>query len=270
MAKRLKYKKLSLFGSVLLACQLASPAYAETEEYPPSSVGEKIIFDPSKCTTPSDGMTYVAIGKTVLHHPSHKIYDVSNASSDNQETPNVAPVPSDPKGCPGNPMQKLGAGFILKGFPGLLEDNPDKTFAVRVSYDTDSKELYDYTFNNEKFFDLVCKNQFHTEDNSIPRLKGCIAAHPNSPTEINIVYQATDYLTPTGRKFIVACHSSEFRAAQGCKVTYKLSSNIRIGYGFRNEIPIAKIIEFDKALRRQIEAEEINNYPWATPSTNTK
>src|SRR5262249_34468469 len=146
-----------------------------------------------KCSEDPHGMTYIAIGKAVFRHPSNEIYDNSptHPAADNKEILNIAPHPSEPSGCPGNPVQKLNAYFLMS-FPGLLGD--EKQFLVsKLFADPESSDKYEYSFNNERQYDKLCQYPDHAIDDTVQGLTGCTVVHKNTPTESTTVYEATDY-----------------------------------------------------------------------------
>jgi len=245
----------------------ASAAHGKPDAYPEKTNWQRIIFKPAKCSQDPHGMTYIAIGKTVLAHPSYSTYGGQG------RTTNIAPKPSDPLGCPGNPVQ--GGAFLLELKDSSFSLNP--TFGTDVKLASDlGNDKYEASINGEPSFDkwkasVANGDSKVLEDDTIHGFTGF-----RSGMRCNdfASYQANDYFTPMGRNLTLSCSNlKDVWCKQNyvdCLVTYRFNDDIRIQYGFTvNDFPIAKVIEFDREARARLIAETVKNYPWVTTPTTS-
>lgn len=221
-------------------------------------------FDPKKCSEDPHGMTYFSIGKIVMRYPTKETFPTLTSAV--IPSTNIPPKPSDPEGCPGNPIQST-VTFKLQFNNLPVFENKDEIVSMHL-VNNDIYENKASLFNYEQDFDHCIKDQSHVSNDSIANLKSC---HMEKPGLVINMYQSEKYLTPTERKFTVYCNNvGHFFRNPGCEITYGLSDGIRIRYSFsQNALPASDFIALDKYLRKHIEAAEVKDYSWGNQS-NTK
>ena len=261
-------KKLAIVTIVcLLVVRLCgTPAYAQL--FPPQSGTAQ--FDPSKCSTDSGGKYYYfALGRHVFRQPidNPAVISVPNGPEYLASLPRP-PIPADPVGCPGHPLQVSHYGFshfvsTTNGQPSSASRNADH-FKVGLNNST-------FVGTQDELFQM-CQTKDH-RDTSVPGFIGCIISGCGiTPTcYYSRVYQTVDHLSPDAAKMTLLCEGGvDLRPFPiGCQGGYKLYADVAIYYGFDpRKIPLEASLEAETAFRRRLHAAEIADYQWS-PSTPT-
>lgn len=246
----------------------------------------KFNFDPTECRSDAAGKFYVALGATVLALSP----PVGGILIDDVGVVRRAPPdPKQPIGCPDNPMQVRSYESGVSVEPNS-ENDPHPEFSEGVSDFT----LYDVTPRNSpqehnsgkwsaeetirEFVDHICSEATKREDLSVG-LNVCLFQQASTQVHIEdwlAGYKARldTYQTPLGHVFAFSCGGNLYSVGFGhCHVAYAFSTSLSLSYNFnpyrgRIVLPIARIIVFDKALRRQIQDSIIEHYSWPNESGN--
>jgi hypothetical protein len=246
-------------------------------------------YDPATCKTDAQGKRYVALGRYVLATPYSKrdAYLLDPLRPGNIGL--VPPDPTEPQGCPGNPLQSWSYAFIYAphGIEADGSANPagDAPRADRLTlYRTIDRPIpgtEDPEWGGADVlvmsWNTICKLAAVRED--LPNgLTACrIKLHwPSDPAaearqeNWGATYRARPdvYTTPLGRPFIVQCGPLLFEnTISHCNAGYTIMPGLAVGYRFEpylgpHPIPIARIIDFDRGLRAAIERIVVKNYEW--------
>jgi hypothetical protein len=202
----------------------------------------------------------------------------------------VPPDPTDPQGCPGNPLQSWSYAFVYAPHgieaDGSASSGGDAPRADRLTlYRTSRDSLAPGPDDPEwawadallMSWNTFCEAAAVRED--LPSgLTACrIKLHwPTDPAAearqenwgASYRARADVYVTPLGRPFVVECGPLllEHPLSQ-CDVGYTIMPGLGIGYSFqpylgRHPIPIERIIDFDRGLRAAIERTVVKDYGW--------
>ena len=243
----------------------------------------KFEYDPAQCRSDAYGKFYVALGPTVLalNQPVAPILidDIGD----------LRRVPSDPKqpiGCPDNPMQvKSYEPLIPFALPGQNASPSQPEGVLELT-------LYDITpadpppnqtskeWSAEAIFrrsdELTCSHATKREE--LPA--GLIACRfQQAPTQVHIedwmatyIAHPDIYQTPLGHEFTFDCQGDLYSDGFGhCHVIYAISSSLGLSYNFEPYrghviLPIDKVIDYDRALRREVQSSIVEHYPWPSES----
>ncbi|MCG8433379.1 MAG: hypothetical protein MJA83_05050, partial [Gammaproteobacteria bacterium] len=71
-----------------------------------------LTYDPESCASDPKGKIFVALGRIVLSLPSEELTYIGDWPPEKLVTLPSAPNPSEPEGCPGNPVQGHDLAFL--------------------------------------------------------------------------------------------------------------------------------------------------------------
>lgn len=233
------------------------------------SSSPNVTYDPDTCKEDAGGMAYLAVGRDVFRIPATQNMKIRGMTKKEREKLPPRPDPSEPEGCPGNPVWGRGFSIAYKHTPKHPENYPeDVTFraeSISIAKRFDSKinhlqlsgeEMFVRTKNNFNECELLAVGlegcRIPTKDKSIPRV------------EWGVFYRAKPdvYSVPFDRPFIVSCYPYS-NGWQPCYVAYGYSEESKLLYKFWLEkIPVEEIIEFDKGLREKIESVHVKEFLW--------
>jgi hypothetical protein len=229
---------------------------------------EEVRFDSTKCSANADGMVYVALQKEVFRFPENELGMLGGWSEKEAADLPTPPSPTDPEGCPGNPIRARSASFLYlyeavkadkfdpqtpKWAPNSLEiiAVPPSYWGLQDSAENQFKEICAKW--NEK---AVLVNQMVScsrppDDRTVPRNRW------------TTLYQAPLglYPAPLDRLFTVHCWWPVTLSI--CDVRYKFIDSVNLEYEFREgSPPVERIIDFDTQLRNRLQVAIVPNYPW--------
>jgi hypothetical protein len=247
-------------------------------------------YDPAACKQDAEGKRYVALGHYVLATPYNKrdVYLLDPMRPGNIGL--VPPDPTEPQGCPGNPLQSWSYAFIYTpegiGVGGGARPAGDAPRADRLTlYRTlrnspaPSPDDPEWAWADALLmsWNTFCKAAAVREDFSNGLTACRIKLHwPTDPAvearqeNWGVSYRARPdvYATPLGRPFVVECGPMllEHPLSQ-CDVGYTIMPGLGVGYSFqpylgRHPIPIERIIDFDRGLRAAIKGTVVKDYGW--------
>ena len=258
-------------GAVLCAM----PAHAQVfplqngpvPENRPIRFDPSIQFDPATCSTDSGGMYYFAVGSHVFRQPME-----STAGLPYSEDPKYIaslpqpPIPTDPVGCPGHPLQQSGYGFS----PFVSTTDTQQSRVARGA-DRLRVGLNNVTqaYEQNHLFQL-CQTHDHP-DMTMPGFVGCIISGCGISVTCfySRVFQAIDHLSPNGAKMTLYCQGAlDFKPFPiHCGASYMLYPDVAVLFGFDpRDLPIETSLAAETELRRRLRAAEVANYQWS-PST---
>lgn len=247
----------------------------------PAAAEERHEYDPATCKSDAQGKLYIALGHYVLATPYSKksgVYMRDPLRPGNIGL--VAPDPTEPVGCPDNPLQSWSYEFIY-ALPaigaGTGSDNPqaDRLTLYRTS-DSPSPRPDDPEWAGADLllmeWNSSCKLAAVREE--LPSgLTACLirVKEPDTRKENwGGAYRAHAdvYTTPLGKPFIVECGPMLFEnAISHCTVAYTMMPGLGVGYWFQpylgpHHIAIDSVIEYNRGLRTAIEGMVIKDYAW--------
>jgi hypothetical protein len=221
-----------------------------------------IPYDPSKCSTDPHEMVYFAVGRRVYRQPMENIFYIQGYTQKMREDQHIPqpPKPSEPAGCPDHPIQALG--FYLKCFSAMPGDKDKILYANADRVPIEIINNPKHGLQNEGLLDLIC-NRYDLRDTSVPGFTGC-----KKPFQCDhgAVYEANDYALPFDQKMILDCVMPLQYCEDSpgiCEVSYKMYDDLNVWYKFKTkDVSIQQALDYDRELRRRIEAAEIKNYRW--------
>jgi hypothetical protein len=246
---------------------------------------ERHEYDPATCNSGAQGKLYIALGRYVLATP----YSKSGVYMQDPLRPGdiglVALDPTEPMGCPGNPLQSWSYEFIYAlqaigavasgAGAGSNNQQADRLTLYRALRNSPSPRPDDPEWPGADFmllrWDMACKAADVHEE--LPNGLTACRIRPKADTrEENwgTTYRARSdiYTTPLGKPFIVDCGPMLFQdAISHCDVAYTIMPGLGVGYRFQpylgaHHIPIDGVIEYDRGLRTVIEGMVIKDYAW--------
>lgn len=238
----------------------------------PTTLADEIKYDSSSCTPDAEGMVYVALGETVFRWPEEELSLVGAVPPSQMAALPKSPDPSQPEGCPGNPIRGANFSFLYR-YDALLaakrgQQNPtpypvgapESLRLIAASPDSWGTQP-----SNERMFLHVC-DEWEIKEVLPNGLIAC-SAPPDDKTKPRntwaTFYQALPdvYGVPFDRPFVVKC--LYIVTVMQCNVIYKLYRTVNITYQFwRGRLPISQIIEFDRGLRKRLESHRVPNFIW--------
>ena len=249
----------------------------------PVAAAERHEYDPAACKSDAQGKFYVALGRYVLATPyaNRGVYMRDPLRPGNIGL--VAPDPTEPQGCPDNPLQSWSYEFIYAlpgsdagGGAGGSGGSPqaDRLTLYRTS-DSPSPPPDEPEWSGADFMLLdwktSCKDPAVREE--LPDgLNACLIKPEPETRKENWggVYRAPAdvYTTPLGKPFIVGCGPLLFEnMISHCSVAYTMMPGLGVGYRFQpylgpHHISINGVIDYDRGLRTAIEGLVIKDYAW--------
>lgn len=231
-----------------------------------------VTYNPSECKRDAEGMVYFAAWRHVFRVPYEEPLSIRGMGAEERAKLPKRPDPSEPEGCPDNPI--WGGSFSL---PFRYEDASKSAGDTEFSMKTKRLMIvasYPENFGlqplNESSFERI-KRLYSTCDEVVEGLVGCRMPSEDKKFMGNMELSAyqTDpevYGTPFGGKLTVACnepYASEFHG-RDCDVDYKYYQDLNVSYEFyRRDLPIKRLLDYDRALRDYIEKIQVKDYPWA-------
>lgn len=227
-------------------------------------LSDDLIYSPETCKN-SDNKVYFASGPDVFSVPH--AYPVKILANTQPEQSLESVDSTQPAGCFENPISGRSFGFAFK--PENPEEYPPGTpFKVcRFSLITTKPGYWGTQKSNEQRYKKIKEKYNWCEelDNGLVWCKAISQNHPENSAMWGGVLKAKEsvYRAPLDRPFIVGCLPKFANGYQQCDVTYNYTSRLRVTYRFSlDEMPILEIIEFDKALRMNLEQMKVGDYPW--------
>jgi hypothetical protein len=241
-------------------------------------------FDPARCRSDAQGKFYVALGPNVLalSAPAGPI-PVNDAGIVRRAPPD----PKQPVGCPENPMQ---AGryvpliaFTVPSQEGVSAAQPEgvSDFAlIDITQTASSPNRTVDEWSTEAAYrrsvEAACSYAAVRQELSagLSACRSQLASQEVQAVDWRAAYMADPeiYRTPLGHKFTFDCQAVRDGGGFGyCQVIYAISPSLGLSYSFqpdggRVRLPIADVIAYDRALRRQVLSSIIENYPWPSQS----
>ncbi|MCG8433380.1 MAG: hypothetical protein MJA83_05055, partial [Gammaproteobacteria bacterium] len=224
-----------------------------------------IAFDPSSCRSGMQGQIYIALGRVVFRLPQVEVnLEVISElpKGDQRAKLPMPPDPGEPLGCSGNPLQLFGFQFYNK-YKDRSKFLYEKLRLTALPFDlpngvASENDWFEYnctsTEAQERLAEGLDACYWSQSDSSMPIFSR--AVRYKSPLEI--------YATPKGLPFVIDCYPANAEtAAQKCYVRYKLFDSISVYYVVDAiDVPIGRIMEFDRKLRARIEAAHVPDYNW--------
>jgi hypothetical protein len=237
-------------------------------------------FNPAQCRSDAHGKFYVALGPTVLALSAPVGPVPVNDAAVARRMP---PDPKQPVGCPDNPMQ-VGryVPLIALTFSGQRDASPAQQEGVSEFALIDiaptgaspnlTSEEWSTEASNRKLVESACS--YAAEREELPAgLSACrsrLAADAVQAEDWRAAYMADPdiYRTPLGHKFTFDCQAVPYGNGIGyCHVIYAITPTLGLSYSFQPDwgrviLPIADVITYDRALRRQVLNSIVEDYPW--------
>jgi hypothetical protein len=213
-------------------------------------------------------MVYFAAGRDVFRMPYLTPMNIRNVPDALRKNLPQRPDPSEPEGCPENPVVGMGFSIGYKYEPRHPENyGADVSFTVeQLSIIATSPGYYGMQPLYERFFESK-KNTYNICEEYSNGLVGCRTPTKDKTIpkkEWAVTFQAKSeiYRAPLGRPFVVHCLPYGL-GSQQCSVSFNYTDYLRIRYRFHlAKFPILEIIEFDKGLREKLELMRLRDYPW--------
>jgi len=247
-----------------------------------ASAFNEFHYDPASCKTDAKGHLYIAVGENVLAVPFLKngVYGLNSVLP---YAKRLAPDPTEPEGCPGNPSQQHSFTFDF-GTP-LVDPEKGVTLPAHreaprrltlygldpVSGPTPKADQTKWLGENGGLAELRCSDAAIRE--TLPNGLTACRTQPTQNTRVedwaaSYIADPSVYTTPLGRPFIVDCGAFLYSTIiSHCRVAYVFAPGLAVGYEFQpylgsTPIPIDHIIEFDRQLRAHIDAALVKDFIW--------
>lgn len=263
------------FASSVLAAFLAcQPIVA------PTANAQTLSYDPAACAANPGDVIYIAAIRLVLAIPMNELSHIADYPPSKPDTlvarirellP-TAPDPSEPEGCPGNPVQAQSFSFYYayeamlknKRHPQIPAAVPEQLHLVSAPPD-----FWGLQPSLEKGLSWSCKGPGIHE--KLPNgLTACyVRPSTGEPSKdrwgVSYGSEAPVYSAPLGRPFVVECDSGGTNALgiRRCQVSYKFDNNLNISYHVNtHRVPPNEFIDFDRNLRDRIKSYIVKNFDW--------
>jgi len=221
------------------------------------------VYDPTACRTDTHRMVYVALGRSVFRWSVDELPVITKLDQNRQTEAPTPPDPSEPEGCPGNPVRALMVGLTIR-YGGVAGSESREPRNIGVALSAVSPNFWGMQLLTENAFEDTC-DKWNLR-NVLP--EGLIACtRPSSnvavpPSEWATRYRADPdtYSSPYGRPFLITCIPTNIYR---CDVRYKLFDTVNLSYRFwRKDIPIAKAIEVDRIIRLEATTAVVSDFKW--------
>jgi hypothetical protein len=242
-------------------------SYAVSREKAEKERQNNLPYHPDRCKTDAKGRVYFALGRQVFHVPYQTPLFTEFKRQDSMPS---RPDPSEPTGCPGNPL--WGESFLFShGYSADENKKPDPNSnrppeGLRLM-EPESEQLDLQLFYEESF--TRRKDTYNTCE-ALP--EGFVACYtPPEDTSLpkaawGVTYQAAPdvYRAPMDRPFTIFCAPASTLPMQ-CNVNYRAyDGDLILAYWFYpKDLPISEIIDYDRRLRETVEAMRVKDYRWA-------
>ncbi len=253
-----------VLGAALVGWAAAAmPSHAQ-------AISETVLYDADKCRPAvTDGKVRIMVGRRVLALPAEDVLSVGGMADWKRQLLPPAPDPSQPEGCPDNPM--WGSNFTI-AFRYPTSDPADedgwRTARSNVVYAAD--DTVPMQGSMERFAKLRCDE---APPGSIKETlpSGFIRCRYRPDIELPVEDWSTSliapeslYTAPGGRPFIVGCLRGELTpSAYGCPVNYRLLPFMSVFYKVNfTRTPAEDVIALDSALRQTILEAEVPEFRW--------
>lgn len=238
---------------------------------------EKLTYDPDSCAVDAEGMVYIALDRAVLRFPARELTYIGDWPSDKNAPVYVAPrppKPSEPEGCPGNPIQASSFNFAYR-YQAIKDDRRDPRIPMGVPDFLRLIAARPDFYGMQKFHEAQFERRCDVaEPENLPNgLVACLVqpadkTSPKAGWSGSYRAQPEIYRTPLGRPFVAACLSGVAKGTRQCSVSYKFEETINVAYRFSTlRISISDVIALDQDLRAKIAAARVEDYPW--PETDS-
>lgn len=254
-------------------------------------------YDPTACKSDAHDKFYIALGRNVLAVPRTGDAMIGAIYPGMKYDRFAPPDPSDPEGCPGNPLQLQSFAFLYQmdaikasksGVPQEKTPRADLLQLIRIRDDQSGVTQNGPLWIGERIqlgdARRACESAALREE--LPNgMTACRVKLLTKYPELNerIENWAASYLAPPeiytaplGEQFVANCDSILFSHPMGhCNVAYVIVPGLGLVYRFQpylgpHPIHIDQIIDFDRGLRTAIDAALVQNYPWPDESTARK
>lgn len=229
----------------------------------PQPDDSKIEYNPALCKTDAKDKVYFALGRTVFSAHYQEPIFIRGMPPERKAALPKRPDPSEPEGCPDNPM--WGGGFTFAYRYQALKENAKKPgrymMAEQLSIIENSPSYWLPQDSLERVYEKRSEGMCAEIYDSFVACR--IHGEEENPEDWAASYKANKdiYNSPFNRPFIVECNYSV--VGRICRVVYKLHETILVSYKFKPEkIPINQVISFDKVLRSKLESMRVVNYKW--------
>lgn len=222
-----------------------------------------IEFDPDSCKVKDpEGMTYIALGETVLRLPISRLS--ITRGPDPRAVVHPAPDPDEPVGCRNNPFVQ-GSLMFFYGLDAWLKDRRRASGALLESIRLIDSPADYWGRRYSEYHEPLCKKYIrHIELNN--GMRGCLLPiNPERPDRDEVGTYAVDkkiYSAPFDEVFNVRC-SPGLPDGVKCIVSYKVLPKVNLVYEFlTSKIALEDVIEFDRLVRAQIYRAVDKEYKW--------
>jgi len=215
-------------------------------------------------------MLYVALGRHVFRWPLDRLpmFEALGPAFDDVEDP-IPPNPTDAYGCPGKPVPVHAIGMDLAADGSRLTSRDGAAAFAKIGLRSPSLPRGSMVKASEEFFQTVCDGAPTVSPQGFMRCSSDKLSDPNRKRK-----RASDYLTnfkvpptvyadPAGNPLYVSCGSDPL----SCLVHYELAEELVLQFEFyRGGLKIARLLDFDRALRRLLADAEVKDFVW--PDSN--
>ena len=256
---------------VLLVLAVAALAGLSPPPAQAQAASESIPYDPAGCTPPvADGKVRIAVGRTVLALPAEDLLAIGGTADWKRKTLPAPPDPSQPEGCPSNP---IWGSYFTMAFRYPTSDPADEdglaTASANVVYLSDDNAPLQAGMER-----TVRRRCEEAPPGSIKETlpSGFIRCRYRPAIDLPVADWSTSlvapkdlYTVPGNRPFNVDCLSGELTpSAHGCPVNYRLQPFMSVFYKVDfARTPAEDVIALDRALRRTILEAEVPDYRWS-------
>lgn len=212
-------------------------------------------------------MIYVALGRHVYRQPAENLRYVHGISLETAAGLPLPPRRSEPEGCPDHPLR--GIAFKFAPFSDVASP-PVAGADIGSLVQLIEIDPYAWWDTNERYALAgtgVCRSGDWSE--IAPTMTICRSAAASSAGSARASFAAIIdsryYRGPLNQPLAILCNSdgSDHGNSHLCEISYRLDRNVGVWYQFdTSRIPLARIVDFDRELRRRIGQAEIADYGW--------
>lgn len=235
---------------------------------PASSVrGQDLQYGTSRCSHDPQRMIYVALGRHVYRQPAENLRYVHGISLETAAGLPIPPRRGEPEGCPEHPLRGIAfkfAPFSDVASPGVAgADSGGLVQLIEI-------DPYAWWDTHERYA-LAGTDVCRTGDRSeiAPNMTICRPAAARSTGSVHAPFAAIIdsryYSGPLNQPLAILCNSDGSNQGDDhrCEISYRLDRNVGVWYQFdTSQISLARIVDFDRELRRRIAEAEIADYGW--------
>lgn len=225
-----------------------------------------VKYNPASCGRDAEEMVYFALGRLVFRLPYTTTMEFRALPREERAKLPKRPDPSEPEGCPDNPIAALSVKFAYRHSAreaGGADSEPPMLAWVGLVV---ARPGYSGTVGSTRDSFYHTQMTYSVCEEAATGIIACSWPNDRPRWQWGTFYKikSTYYPTPLGHPIFVECYPTNRKGWQSCGLEYRAyEKKLSVYYNFnRKSLPIDRLVEYDRGLRAQIEKMRVPEYPW--------